>query len=302
MQSLTQTPRENIENAFFQKKSTVEYITPHKLAVLCFISEYVKLRDVDLQTFMRPGVFRTGLVQKTVRDFALLTLNLIYGPDLSFADFYAILNSGQYSLMPGHVDNFVQRLQDLITYGLNNFMDLHEFWKSKVQRECARKEFFVFRTSVVGFYARRFCLSVETLEFSELICVIEHFKAYFEKDFNVTGNDVMEITNESVEVCSMELTNQSVDVCSMELTNVEAKVETPTRAKSPSAFNGAKIPNHMLYDIESLRCSRRQAELFIATQAALLKVNDAEALSPLDLQEKIRQLLKNNPGFSEAVS
>lgn len=48
--------------------------------------------------------------------------------------------------------------------------------------------------------------------------------------------------------------------------------------------------------------SRRQAELFIATQAALLSANEEKALKPAELQKRISNLLQSNPELAEAVS
>ncbi|CAH0545836.1 unnamed protein product [Brassicogethes aeneus] len=46
--------------------------------------------------------------------------------------------------------------------------------------------------------------------------------------------------------------------------------------------------------------SRRQAELFIATQAELLSNNVEKAMNPVDMQKTIASLLKSNPRLSEA--
>lgn len=47
--------------------------------------------------------------------------------------------------------------------------------------------------------------------------------------------------------------------------------------------------------------SRRQAELFVATQAALIASNEEKAIEPAKLQQHIRNLLKSNPTLAEAV-
>lgn len=47
--------------------------------------------------------------------------------------------------------------------------------------------------------------------------------------------------------------------------------------------------------------SRRQAELFIAQQASLMQTNEMAALSPPELQERIKELLQANPEYAEAV-
>lgn len=48
--------------------------------------------------------------------------------------------------------------------------------------------------------------------------------------------------------------------------------------------------------------SRRQAELFIATQAALITHNQEKAIQPKELHKHIKNLLKSNPTLAEAVS
>ncbi|XP_066256447.1 anaphase-promoting complex subunit 5 isoform X2 [Euwallacea similis] len=52
--------------------------------------------------------------------------------------------------------------------------------------------------------------------------------------------------------------------------------------------------------IEEKQWSRRQAELFLATQAALVQNNEDKALSPQDLQTRISNILKSNPDLAEA--
>lgn len=53
--------------------------------------------------------------------------------------------------------------------------------------------------------------------------------------------------------------------------------------------------------MESNQWSRRQAELFIATQAALIQSDEQSAYTPIELNQKITSLLKSNPDLAEAV-
>ena len=46
--------------------------------------------------------------------------------------------------------------------------------------------------------------------------------------------------------------------------------------------------------------SRKQADLFIATQSNLIQTAETHALSPKMLQKEINNILKSNPGLSEA--
>ncbi|KAF7285981.1 hypothetical protein GWI33_008285 [Rhynchophorus ferrugineus] len=52
--------------------------------------------------------------------------------------------------------------------------------------------------------------------------------------------------------------------------------------------------------IDEKQWSRRQAELFLATQAALLQHNDYKALEPQELQSIISSILNSNPDLAEA--
>lgn len=63
-----------------------------------------------------------------------------------------------------------------------------------------------------------------------------------------------------------------------------------------------QIYNIFFRFIDENQWSRRQAELFIATQAALLLSDEQSAHTPIELNEKIRNLLKSNPDLAEAVS
>lgn len=54
--------------------------------------------------------------------------------------------------------------------------------------------------------------------------------------------------------------------------------------------------------VQSGHSTRQQAELFISQQTSLLQFNENAALSPPELQEKIRQLVRQNPDLAEAVS
>ena len=48
--------------------------------------------------------------------------------------------------------------------------------------------------------------------------------------------------------------------------------------------------------------NQRQAEYFFSQQASLMEMRESEVLSPPVLQKKIRDLLKNNPELTLAVS
>ncbi|CAG9773305.1 unnamed protein product [Ceutorhynchus assimilis] len=52
--------------------------------------------------------------------------------------------------------------------------------------------------------------------------------------------------------------------------------------------------------LDEKQWSRRQAELFLATQAALLQNDEEKALPPHELQNKISSILKSNPDLAES--
>lgn len=52
---------------------------------------------------------------------------------------------------------------------------------------------------------------------------------------------------------------------------------------------------------DAVPTSRRQAELFVARQVTRLQTNEKAALSPSELQKKLRYLLTTTPSLAEAV-
>lgn len=53
--------------------------------------------------------------------------------------------------------------------------------------------------------------------------------------------------------------------------------------------------------IDDNQWSKKQADLFIATQSALLQMDEKSAHTPIELNRKIRELLRCNPDLAEAV-
>ncbi|XP_050302201.1 anaphase-promoting complex subunit 5 [Anthonomus grandis grandis] len=59
-------------------------------------------------------------------------------------------------------------------------------------------------------------------------------------------------------------------------------------------------PKYYEWFVDENQWSRRQAELFLATQAALLQNDEEKALQPQDLHTRITSILKSNPDLAEA--
>ncbi|CAH1158814.1 unnamed protein product [Phyllotreta striolata] len=230
------------------KKATSETITPHKITVTILIRNFCLFREDDKFKEMDDLV----LMCKYRRDFGVLILNLIQSPDIPLRKLKSLLASEKYTIPKSLVESLDQTLTTLNEDGVGNLSDIVDSLVKIMNRSDDHLNSTtisaIAKSSIVGYYLRRFILNFDKLTFSEVVKVYEDFQKYyedFEKNFvNKEHND------------------NWVDI--------------------------------------SEQWSRRQAELFIATQATLLLNNENKALSPPDLQKRIGNILKSNPDLSGA--
>ncbi|XP_076057138.1 anaphase promoting complex subunit 5 ida isoform X2 [Oratosquilla oratoria] len=112
-------------------------------------------------------------------------------------------------------------------------------------------------------------------------------------DMTVCSAEIMAITqrqdNESSEQVPSGLLNSDGQ---LDESNINEQLGK-TVNRSTGQLDGAA-------NVSTVHSSRQQAELFIGQQTALLQFNEAAALTPQQLQESIRLLLKQNPDLAEA--
>ncbi|KAJ8948335.1 hypothetical protein NQ318_019320 [Aromia moschata] len=245
------------------KKTRIEMITPHKLTITVLIRNYCLFRENDEFKNMDDEVLRC----RYRRDFCVLVLRLLQSPDLPLLELRKLLTSKKYTLPQTLIDSFDQTLLNLNESGIGHLLDivdsLNKIMSFSDNTMNESKSFLtnnsnsIAKTSIVGYYLRRFIIHFDKLTFSEATGVYESFQRYYEEWQK-----------------------------SSKFVNMQEVMQDWTTDRA--CTEGLE------------QWSRRQAELFIATQAALLANNEGKALSPPELQKRISSILKSNPDLSGA--
>lgn len=249
--------------ATVQRKMFRDHITAHKIALLTLIKEFcnVKSKSRCVKPFQQPDENMWVHTNQQNREFAITMLKLIQNPDM---DLKRLNNIVHPILHPNTYQLFIDRLQELRKQGLAGIMDYIQTLEPLLvdPAPCVP---IVHKSSVLGLFIRRMLLAFDKLSFSLVTKLCNKFFAYYDAAFG----------------CISE------SLCTSEIGISEP--QDSEEALEDSDFD--EIP---------VLASQKQAEFFIAQQAALLQINENEALSPLQLQQKIRELLKGNPELAEA--
>lgn len=90
----------------------MDILTPHKLAVVFLIQEYLSLKKTAEET---PQLEFTA---RDRRKFCLLLLKLIQYPDMAYKDLYGLLTSPVYGIHRAHLEEFEKLMKMLKTVGI----------------------------------------------------------------------------------------------------------------------------------------------------------------------------------------
>ncbi|KAG5897864.1 hypothetical protein JTB14_024896 [Gonioctena quinquepunctata] len=220
-------------------------ITPHKLTLTILIRNFCLYRE--------DGTEVKVLRCKHRRDFCVLMLRLLQSPDLPHLELRNLFTSKKYSIPQVLIETFNQDLANLNSQGVGNLLDIVDSLEKIMNRaDDPTNSSVIAKSSIVGYYLRRFIVYFDKLTFSEVTGVYEDFQRYYQEWHRT----------------------------SKFLNTQEETIDTWNNNRE--------------------QWSRRQAELFIATQAALLANNEGKALQPPELLRRINSILKSNPDLSGA--
>nr|CAD7459333.1 unnamed protein product [Timema tahoe] len=261
----------------YNKKNNREKVTPHKIAVAIFIREFtaMKIKDPDGLAF--------GLRAKHKKDFCMLVLKLVQSPDLDLSELQAMLHSDQYNLLATQVRTFESKLVELDKGGVVAMLDLFSNIKNHLKEPLPLNPA-VTKTSIIGMFLRRIYVFFEKQTFSEVVALCEAFRKYL-KDWDArctctktsaTGDDSLESSND------------------MELTIGEEIKHPLTESPASSRVKGGREEESHSKCTEKMFWSKKQAELFVSQQAALIQNNEPAAMPPLELHEKLQSVLQAN--------
>lgn len=303
-------------------------VTPHKISVILFIEKYAKLKPKYWES--QPPDSNASLATVSTRErkaTCLMTVRLVQGGDVSLGELLQMIETSQ--LQQQHISNFMTALHQMYLSGIDQLLNLFDAVERFSNQDQKRSESFpCLWTSVVGLYMRRLNLSFRKLSFCQVTSLYQRFRLYYEECYNTHPGqlpDAAQMICEDQSIAEdgesdaqmedmMEDTASDVDAPALDGTNLEAH-EPPGDltmcSKEVMAINDLPpknilaLPNLQQRDgvvvgaVMSHSC-RQQAELFLSQQTTLLQFNEAAAMSPADLQEKIRQMVQQNPDLAEA--
>ncbi|XP_045623657.1 anaphase-promoting complex subunit 5 isoform X2 [Procambarus clarkii] len=266
-----------------------DVVTPHSISILLFIEKYTRLRPKYWDN--RPTDNNTSHPEVTPQERKATCLMTV-------------------------------RLVQMYCSGIDSLLNLFDsVEKFAVQDQTRTETFPCLWTSVVGLYLRRLNLSFRRLGFSQVTSLYQRFRHYYEECYASHTSHLQQHTDIQM---AAEESNTAEDTDSdakmedmmdepreddsgadLTLCSAEVMAINSTDAGESSVQPPLLHPQAFQRNMDS-SCSqvghstRQQAELFISQQTSLLQFTETAALSPPDLQEKIRQLVKQNPDLAEA--
>ncbi|KAG8201693.1 hypothetical protein JTE90_012757 [Oedothorax gibbosus] len=252
-------PQPTVTNFVFLQN----YVTAHKISLLVLIKEFCSVRQQNLENRIIKATDEVSWkhTNQQNRDFGSTIIKLIQNPDIDLQSLLNILHPSIQAIQvhPRTYQLFIDRLNNIRENGIAALLDFFSTLDSLLVEAQTPNQPVVHKSSVLGLFIRHMLLAFDKLTFSQQTKLCRKFHMYFDAAF-----EPYVALNR---LDSSEIKGDEVE-------------------ESPSE----ELP---------VLASQRQAEFFIAQQAALLQINESSALSPIELQQKIKELVKGNPELFE---
>lgn len=265
-------------------ESKIETITPHKVVVVFLVQEYIKVKTEDSnQGRTYPAKYR--------RQFTMALLKLIQYPDLSYKDLHACLSSPLDGIDPRLLHNFEILMDSVAKAGVDILFDLQIFISQLLTE---RDQIDVSQLSIVGFYVRRILLALNKMSFPDITELYKSVLVYYERGVRAVA--ILTADQEESMITS-DICDESGGVIMQDATPMR-KMATP-RVQTPLSL----LPLVVIPPKEKnghSKWSVKQANLFILQQCNLLENDETKAMSPTELQERLRDVARDIPFYTQA--
>ncbi|XP_067633712.1 anaphase-promoting complex subunit 5 isoform X2 [Eurosta solidaginis] len=254
----------------------IETPPPHKVAVLILVQQYLKVKNAATDA----GVAYPLMAR---RNFCMLLLKLIQYPDMTYNDLYNLLTSPRYKINTIHLESFEKAMSNVFTMGIETLCDFAERqnWDKLLSEELGISQF-----SIVGLYIRRVCVILERLSFPEIMALYKNICLYYEKGVRSLAIGPRRVGGASTSAQD-DIFQRPLERCANE----------PGHTLEESALDTDTV--HQDRNPHS-KWSPKQADLFVTQQCKLLENNELRALSPIELQTKLNEIIQDNPLNSQA--
>lgn len=255
----------------------IDKITPHKIIVVFLVQEYLKVKSEHENHDIYPA--------KYSKRFCMLLLKLIQYPDMSYKDLHDFLSASDVGIENKHLHSFEELMETISSLGVDVLFDLQIFIGKLLTENLHVNQF-----GIVGFYIRRILLALNKMGFPEIIELYKNINTYFEKGmramaFSATNSNISSIEpNESAVSSSMmaDISNDPQQQSKRHLSLILPPVSTSKERNGHSKW------------------SVKQADLFIAQQCNLLENNETFALKPIELQQRLNEIIDDIPFYTQA--
>ncbi|XP_013106176.2 anaphase-promoting complex subunit 5 isoform X1 [Stomoxys calcitrans] len=242
----------------------IEMPTPHKVSVLILVKQYIKAKKAATDSgILYPTQYR--------RNFCMLLLKLIQYPDMTYNDLYQLLCSPKFKIDPLHLERFEKVMGDLFSLGIETLFDFAEM--DNIENMLA-EQLGVSQFSLVGLYIRRVGVILERLSFPEMMALHKNICLYYEK-----GVRSLTIGPRKPH-CVPSSSEATANITDEEHTMEESVLDTDTVHQDRNPHS---------------KWSPKQAQLFVNQQCNLLEKNELRALSPIEMQTKLNEIIQDNP-------
>lgn len=255
-----------------------EAITPHKIVVVFLVQEYLKVKNNECeQNGLYPPKYRKG--------FSMLLLKLIQYPDMSYKELHAFLRSPHIETDSKYLRRFEELMETISTTGIDILFDLQIFIGNLLTDNNNVNQF-----GIVGFYIRRILLALNKMSFSDIIEFYKNLNLYYEKGRRALAFTEASNTTDNVDK-SMNSADMLADTRSMQQ---DSLIQQTFSFCLPSPMVSKDIKNgHSKWSV-------KQADLFIAQQCNFLGYNEARALRPAELQQRLKEISEDIPFYTQS--
>lgn len=261
------------------KTIKIDRITPHKIVVVFLIQEYLKVKSEHEVHDIYPA--------KHSKRFCMLLLKLIQYPDMSYKDLHDFLSNSEAGIDISHLNSFEESMETISTLGIDVLFDLQMFIGKLLTDNHHVNQF-----GIVGFYIRRILLALNKMGFKGISDLYDNIIAYYDKGiraiaFSATpDNNTMNFEPNETNECSSSM---MVDISS----EPQHQSKRHLSLILPPASTSKERSGHSKWSV-------KQADLFIAQQCNLLENNEIYALKPIELQQRLNEIIEDIPLYTQA--
>lgn len=255
----------------------IDKITPHKIVVVFLVQEYLKVKSEHENHDIYPANYS--------KRFCMLLLKLIQYPDMSYKDLHDFLSAPDVGIEMNHLQSFEELMDTISTLGVDVLFDLQIFI-GKLLTE----NFHVNQFGIVGFYIRRILLALNKMGFPEIIELYKNINTYYDK-----GLRAMAFSSTNTNMSAIE-PNDTAGGSSM-IADMSSELHQQSKRHLslilPPVSTSKERNGHSKWSV-------KQADLFIAQQCNLLENNETLALKPIELQQRLNEIIEDIPFYTQA--